>query len=103
MRFAEISENFVVIFGRNMEAETQSSCREVCRQLVRHLRKVGKEKFHVRRKFLAEVANTSGNVEEAKVTSFGSIFLATKMELSSMSDSTLLNVSKIVKVRNFRL
>ncbi len=67
-----------------MDAEEQSSRREVWRERVRNLRKYRgkqKDKYDIRRKFLAEVANAGGNVEEAKVTDFGSNFLATKMKL----------------------
>ncbi len=56
-----------------MDAEEQSSRREAWRQRVRNLRiQRGKEKGNVQRKFLFEVANAGGNIEEAKVTVFDS-------------------------------
>ncbi len=63
---------FLVIKFFVMDPEEQSSCREVCRRLVRRLRKKGKERKCVQQKFLVEVANAGTNVEEAKVTNFGS-------------------------------
>ncbi len=58
-----------------MDAEEQSSRREECRQLVRrHRKNKNEEKYYVKRKFLAEVANAGGNIEEAKVMDFSSIF-----------------------------
>ncbi len=57
-----------------MEVVEESSRREACRQLVGHLRKVGKKRKDVQRKFLAAEANAGRNVEEAKVTDFAFIF-----------------------------
>ncbi len=63
-----------------MDAEEQSSSREVWRQRVRNIRrKRGKEKGNAQRKFLFEVANAGGNVEEAKVTDFVSNFFGIRI------------------------
>ncbi len=64
-----------------MDAEEQLS-REVWRERVRNIRKKRgntSQKSNVKKKFLTEVANAGGNVEEAKVTDFVSNFFGIRI------------------------